>query len=77
MTGHTRNMVISYNDGSSYVVVNADMVNYMSAVRNSEDEGIMQITFNRLVDIDNISSIYLAVQHNSSHGAVETSYTIS
>ena len=57
--------------------MNTDTVNYMSAEHNAEDKGIVQITFNRLVDIENISSIYVAVEHDSSHGATEASYTIS
>ena len=72
-----RELVIFYDDGSSYVVVNTDTVNYMSAEHNAEDKGIVQITFNRLVDIENFSSIYVAVEHDSSHGATEASYTIS
>ena len=68
---------ISFNDGSRYVVKNTDMVNYMSAVLASEDRGVIQITFNRLVDVDTIREIYLQVIHNSDRGETEASYTIS
>ena len=72
-----RELVVSYQDGSRYVVKSADSVNYMSAVLDPEDRGILQITFNRLVDVDTIQDIRLRVVHNSAHGETEASYTIS
>lgn len=72
-----RELVIFYQDGGRYVVKNADTVNYMSAVLDPEDRGILQITFNRLVDVDTIQDIRLRVVHNSAHGETEASYTIS
>ena len=68
---------ISFNDGSKYVVKNTDMVNTMSAVVASENRGVIQITFNRLVDVDTIREICLQVIHNSTHGEAEVSYTVS
>ena len=72
-----RELVVSYQDGSRYVVKSADTVNYMSAVLDPEDRGILQITFNRLVDVDAVQKIILRVTHNSAHGETEASYTIS
>ena len=70
-------LVISFSNGSRYVVKSSDMVNYMSAVHDPEDRGVLQITFNRLVDVDNIQEISLQVIHNSANGETEASYTIS
>ncbi|MDO4834805.1 MAG: hypothetical protein Q4A40_07220 [Bacillota bacterium] len=70
-------LVISFSNGSRYVVKSSDMVNYMSAVLDSEDRGVLQITFNRLVDVDNIQEISLQVIHNSANGETEAAYTIS
>ena len=70
-------LVISYSDGSRYVVKSSNMVNYMSAVLDPEDRRVLQITFNRLVDVDNIQEISVQVIHNSTNGETEASYTIS
>ena len=70
-------LVISYQDGSRYVVKSADTVNYMGAVLDAEDRGSLQITFNRLVDVAAVQSVSLQVTHNSAHGETEASYTIS
>lgn len=72
-----RELVISFNDGNRYVVKSSDMVNYMSAVLDPEDRGAMQITFNRLVDVNAVQEISLQVVHNSAHGEEEASFTIS
>ena len=70
-------LVISYSDGSTYVVVGTDMINYMSAVYDSENNGIIHITFNRLVDVETISNVSVEVVHSSSHGTTEVSYSVS
>ena len=72
-----RELVLSFRDGSRYVVRNADVVNYMSAVLDPEDRGAMQITFNRLVDVNAVQEISLQVVHNSAQGKEEASFTIS
>lgn len=72
-----RELVISFTDGSRYVVKSSDMVNYMSAALDPEDRGAMQITFNRLIDMDVVQEITLQVIHSSAHGEEAVSFTIS
>ena len=72
-----RELVLSFRGGSKYVVRNTDAVNYMSAVLDPEDRGIIQIPFHRLVDVDAVQDISLQVIHNSAHGEEEVSFAIS
>ena len=72
-----QDLVISFNDGSRYVVKSSGMVNYMSAALDPEDRGAIQITFNRLIDVDAVQEITLQVIHNSAYGEETVSFTIS
>lgn len=72
-----RELVISYKDGGRYVVIGENIINYMSAVYDSENNGSLSVTFNRLVDTEAIDSISVVVTHISSHGTTEATYVVA
>lgn len=72
-----RELVISYKDGDRYVVIGDNIINYMSAVYDSENNGNFSITFNRLADTEALDSISVAVTHISSRGTTEASYVVA
>ncbi len=68
---YAKKFVINFKDGSEYIVNDQDHASNGEGTLNEAEGGVNRYAFNRLVDVENIESVYIMTQDG-----VERIYTI-